>query len=69
MTDNKLKPYQLLANKAFDDFLKNPTPLNHEIANDAAKLYKAALVVTEGLNSQGDKTAEYIESLFREDNE
>lgn len=69
MTDNELKSYQSLANKAFDDFLKKPTPLNHAIVNDAVKLYKAALIVTEGLNSQGDKTAEYIESLFGEDDE
>lgn len=66
MNDNELKSYQALANKAFDDFLKNPTPLNHEIANDAAKLYKAMLIVTKGLNSQGDKTAEYIDPLLEE---
>ena len=69
MTDNKLKSYQSLANKAFANFMSNPTQLNHAIANDAAKLYKAALTVSEGLNNQGDKTAEYIQKLLDEGDE
>ena len=68
MTDNELKRYQSLANKAFDDFLKNPTPLNHAIANDAAKLYKAMLTISEKLKNHDDKTAAYIESQLKDDN-
>ena len=80
-TDNELKSYQSLANKAFADFLRNPTPLNHAIAKEAVDLYKAVSSVSGGLNSHddktaayirsqlqdGDKTAAYIESLLKED--
>jgi len=69
MTDNELKSYQSLANKAFANFIRNPTPLNHAIANDAAKLYKAMLTIAEKLGSHDDKTAAYIESLLEEDDE
>ena len=67
MTDTKIKSYQSLANKALADFLRNPTEINHAIANEAAKLYKAALTLSENLKNHDDKTAAYIESQIKGD--
>lgn len=68
MTDNELKSYQALANKAFANFLRNPTKENHKIAQEAVMTYKAAILVSERI-SKGDNSAKYIDSLFGEGDE
>lgn len=47
MTDNELKSYQVLANKALALFMLNPTLANRKIAADAAMIYKEAILVSE----------------------
>ena len=66
MTDNQLKEYQALANKAFAMFMLKPTAANRKIAQDAGMTYKAAILVNERM-SKGDNSAAYIDSLFEED--
>ena len=68
MTDNDLKEYQALANKAFALFMLKPNTENHKIATDAAMNYKAAILVNKRMSS-GDNSAAYIDSLFGEGNE
>ena len=66
MTDNELREYQILANKAFALYMLKPNAKNRKIAIDAGMTYKAAILVNERM-SKGDNSAEYIDSLFEED--
>ena len=65
MTDNELREYQILANKAFALYMLKPNAKNRKIAIDAGMTYKAAILVNERM-SKGDNSAEYIDSLFGE---
>ena len=56
MTDNELKEYQVLANKALALFMLNPTPANRKIAADAAMAYKEAILISELMSEDEGST-------------